>query len=185
MWYFIVVIIVLVIIGLYAAEGNLKVYKKELASKGMNQSDFKFAGKFLYGHPNIDSILEKAYCYIFTEEIKIYEQLHDDFKYIEKGEIHFSKIKNISIEDKTTIQSRVGLKRLLVAGIFAFAMKKKEKVELLYLVVEWEDQGFTNETVFEFEGTNVQYCSSLKNSIQQSIINYKSNDRNLRSKKHY
>jgi len=172
MWYFIGLIVVLVIIGLYAANGNVKDYRKELALKGMNQSDFKVAGKFLHGHPNIDTIIAKAYCYFFSEELKIYEFPKNDFKYVEKGSIKFDQIKNISIEDKTSIQSRVGLKRLLVTGIFAFAMKKKEKVEFLYLIIEWEDQGFNNESVLEFEGENVQYCSTLKNHIQQSVINH-------------
>lgn len=47
---------------------------------------------------------------------------------------------NLSVEDQSTIQSRVGFGRLLMVGIFAFAWKKKETVPLSFLIIEYKDE---------------------------------------------
>ena len=68
------------------------------------------------------------------------------------------------------IQKRVGLKRMLAIGIFAFAVKKKVKEELSYIIIEWSDGKFDHETVFEFEGKgSVTQANELRNKLINEI----------------
>lgn len=49
-------------------------------------------------------------------------------------------IEKISVEDQTTIENRVGFKRLLLIGIFAFAWKKRTNVPLSFLLFEYKNE---------------------------------------------
>ena len=143
--------------------------KKELATKGIDVSKLFYGGKYLTGHHSIDQPIEGIHFYIDNEYLKLFN-VHKKLV----GSIQLSTIKNITIEDKTTIQSRVGLKRLLLVGIFAFALKKKEKLDLLYLIIEYDREGFTNEVVFEFEGKSViGFANESKNKLQNAVINFR------------
>lgn len=72
------------------------------------------------------------------------------------GEISGEKIKNILVENKSTVSRRVTVGRLLLVGVFAFAWKKKKTDNEYYVVVEWNDGRFDHETLFEFEGKGAQ-----------------------------
>lgn len=54
------------------------------------------------------------------------------------GEHTWDEIKEVTIEDAEEFQSRVTVTRLLLVGVFAFALKKK-KGGTKYIVVEGED----------------------------------------------
>ncbi|MGV0927174.1 HIRAN domain-containing protein [Empedobacter sp. ULE_I145] len=168
-WVYLITIIVLFIF--LGKDEQMKANAKniKLAKSGIDASKFFFGGKYLTGHHSINNPTESIQFYIDEEYLKIYNVNKQLI-----GSINLSKIKNISLEDKTTIQSRVGLKRLLVVGIFAFALKKKEKLDLLYLIIEYDREGFTNEVVFEFEGKSlIKFANEAKNKIQNSIIQSK------------
>lgn len=74
-------------------------------------------------------------------------------------------ITKISVEDQSTLESRVGFKRLLLVGIFAFAWKKRTTVPLSFLVIDYTDEfGETQEVYIQSETksgfqdfTNVKY----------------------------
>lgn len=62
---------------------------------------------------------------------------------------------NISVEDQTTIESRVGFKRLLLVGIFALAWKKKHINPLSFLIIEYKDRaGLIQEVYIQSDKKN-------------------------------
>lgn len=140
----------------------------ELQNQGYKLHNFLLAGKYISGHTLINNPIERAIIYTDKNDLKIFEQdLKSGLKkYV--AEIKNESISGIVVEDETTIQTRVGLKRLIALGIFAFALKKKDKKELAYLIIEWNQGQFNNETVFEFEGAN---AITRANTVRNKIIN--------------
>lgn len=87
------------------------------------------------------------------------------------GAIDGDSVTNIIIEDKSTIEHRVTMGRLLTVGVFAFAWKKKKKNNDAFLIIEWKiGDRFSNETIFEFEGKNaMQMANIARNKIIKGI----------------
>lgn len=165
-WLYILFGIALLISVANEADKNAKIEKKNFRKKGIEIDQFFNAGKYITGYHTQNTPTDHLNFYLTEEYIRVYDINKNIF-----FSIKFSDIKNITLEDKTTIESRVGFKRLLVAGIFAFAMKKKSKNEIYYLIIEYDRQGFTNEVYFEYEGKHMsQYASDAKNKIQNAII---------------
>ncbi|MTK63619.1 MAG: hypothetical protein F8N15_03600 [Methanobacterium sp.] len=81
-----------------------------------------------------------------------------------------NKIKNINVEDETTFKNKITLARMAMIGIFAFALKKREKQELAYLTIDWNDGRFDHSTIFEFEGIqSLKRANTARNEIINSI----------------
>ena len=80
------------------------------------------------------------------------------------------KIKNITIEDTTTIQRRPTVLRFLALGILAFAWQKKEKIEQAYMVLEWNDGRFDHDTIFEYKGAGAMMSANKdRNKLIQKL----------------
>lgn len=77
------------------------------------------------------------------------------------------QIKNIAVEDQTTIEKRIGFKRLLLVGIFAFAWKKRQVNTLSYMVFEYvDDVGLTQEMYIQSEHKEgLQTFNNLKYNL--------------------
>lgn len=166
-WFFLGILI-LIIVGVLLTSNDIN---KRLKKEGFEMKNFKISGKVLSVIPITDRIIEESSTNFGEERLVIFDT--KNAKYLKIGEIEYKDIISYSIEDKSTIQSRVGLKRLLVAGIFAFAIKKKEKLELKYVVIEWKSEGFTNEAVFEFEGNNARFLNIFCNELQNKLVVYR------------
>jgi len=118
------------------------------------------SGTLLSGHPDVNESLKSTEMLLDKDDIKIFTA----FKL--QANIPKHLIKNVVMEDASTIQNRVGIKRLLMVGIIAFAWKKKEKQECAYLIIEWKKNNFDMETIFEFEGKgSINDANMLRNSI--------------------
>lgn len=126
---------------------------KEAFNEGLNQSSNTRQAYYLCGHPSIGSS-KKIAASLKGEVITLISRDIVDFDK-PLGRINGSDIIDIYVEDKSTIEKRVTLGRVLLVGIFALAWQKKKKENHYYVVIEWkEGERFTNETVFEFEGNN-------------------------------
>lgn len=73
----------------------------------------------------------------------------------------------ISVEDQSTIENRIGFKRLLMVGIFALAWKKKQTVPLSFLIFEYKnDVGFEEEIYFKTESVDgVQHFTNIRYNL--------------------
>lgn len=170
-WIFIIIAIIVGIIGFLAEQtANVSKQNESFKKQGLDPKKFLSAGKYISGHINLDKSFEGAFIYPTDKVLKIYGLNPGTGLKDFKTNIDLEKITNVAIEDETTISKRVGLKRMIAIGIFAFAVKKKEKKELAYLVIDWKEDGFTHETVFEFEFKGaVQQANMIRNSIIRAM----------------
>lgn len=163
--------VVLLVVGvLLSQDNNIKKQKSDFKKQGIDINKFIYAGKYISGHIKIDKPQEKCSLYVKEDIVKIYTVNKSTLTNVFLANIEKQKIKKISLEDQTSIQKRVGLKRMLAIGIFAFAVKKKVKEELSYIIIEWSDGKFDHETVFEFEGKgSVTQANELRNKLINEI----------------
>lgn len=175
----VIILIVFLVLGVSGAnkdhqKGVSEANKeKEINSKlvelGYSQDNKIDTGKYIAGHPDINgTILNTS---IFPKDNKLEIMLETPMEMPEKkGEIEYTLIKNILAEDQSTIEKRVTVGRLLMTGIFAFALKKKTKNELAYLTIEWNDGKFDHETIFEFEGAGaMQSANTARNKVIKKV----------------
>lgn len=85
-------------------------------------------------------------------------------------EINRNDILNIYVEDDTTIESRVGLKRMLLVGIFAFAWKKRKTNPLAFLVIEYKDEVSGSEKAI-FQSTSKDAFQNL-NNLKYNLLTF-------------
>ena len=113
---------------------------------GFDKNSFIGSLKYKCGHPAID---QSKVVNLGLKDKNIYFM---NFKKIRIAEIKGELIKNVLVEDDTTFEKRVSLAGLFLVGIFAFGMKKKQKNELAYITIEWNDGRFDHSTIFEYDG---------------------------------
>ncbi len=163
----IILIIALVLFFILGMYGNKKAKKDDdiLKQQGYWIDKKILTGKYLAGHPNIDVPIKQTVIYPTEGKLAIME-IEGFNSPIMKGNIEYEKIKNISVEDNTTIEKRITVARLLLTGIFAFALRKNKKTEMAYLVVDWNDGKFNHETIFEFtEKGAMQNANTARNAL--------------------
>jgi hypothetical protein len=143
---------------------------EKLLSIGVDIQSTQFKANYLSGHPDIDN--SHSGVSALFENGKLALWLIPDFTKFESfnptqlGYISTDSINNIVVEDKTTIEKRVTVGRLLLTGVFALAWKKKRVDEAAYVVIEWNDGRFDHETVFEFTGKgSMQEANAARNKI--------------------
>lgn len=85
-------------------------------------------------------------------------------------QINREDILNIYVEDDTSIESRVGIKRMLLVGIFAFAWKKRKTNPLGFLVIEYKDDISGAEKAI-FQSTTKDAFQNL-NNIKYNLLSY-------------
>ncbi len=85
-------------------------------------------------------------------------------------QINRKDILNIYVEDDTTIESRVGIKRMLLVGIFAFAWKKRKKNPLGFLVIEYKDDiSGAEKAIFQ---STTKDAFQILNNIKYNLLSY-------------
>lgn len=171
MGYLIVGIILLVLIGLV---GSAQKDKKEeiLTKNGYKVSQRINSGRYVAGHPNLDKPLKLSTLIVKDQWLNIFEYPngYDNEAPVHRAGIQLSAINNVLIEDETTVERKVTVGRLLLVGVFAFALKKKKVNELAYLTIQWKDNKFEHETYFEFEGKDaMQKANTARNGIIKLI----------------
>lgn len=169
----IIIIVVVVLVILFkvlvsSAKQEQEASEYCLRNEGYNIAQYTPSGKYLAGHPDINEPIAKTDLYFRLASIDIFDSTTLTKRKV--GSINKDCIKNVTIEDKTTIEKRVTVARLLLVGIFAFGWKKKKINELAYLVIEWNDSKFNHETIFEFEGNDAMAkANKSRNLLIQAL----------------
>jgi len=128
-------------------------------------------GKYLIGHPNMGHSDFALTCLI-NDQYFIFLDSYNNNK--ELGRIPRESINSILMEDKTKIESRVTVTRLLATGIFAFALKKKEEHKNFCLLIDWEDENeIRQNTIFEFSGYASDSAANFAFNTLRKYINPK------------
>lgn len=128
------------------------------------------SGTYVHGHPDIDEQKKTVYIIPKEEELHILFMLGNENLMPPKllGIIPKSAISEIIVEDQSTFEKRLTLARVALVGVFALAWKKKKKNELAYLTINWNDNKFNNETVFEFEGKSaLNKANTCSNNLKK------------------
>lgn len=181
-------------------EKETKERNQRIGEKGLNPEESVKTERYVYGHPDIDEPIEYTLIVKMNENmlgiyidipmgtlfvikskgipatlkgIKSIESKKmlkpTDFP-IKVAEIPISSIKDIVIEDASTIEKKVTLGRMLAVGLFAFALKKEVKTKLSYLTIKWNDGKFEHETIFEFKGEkSIENCNTARNKLIRII----------------
>lgn len=164
----VVLFLVLAIWGDDAQKKNEPRIKGLLDAMGISTADVLFKSKYVSGHPDMDTSGIDISFLIKDNSIGLYFipsglMMSDPIKH---GSIPVASIKNIIAEDKTTVEKRVTVGRLLMTGVFALAWKKKKVTEAAYLIIEWNDGRFDHETIFEFSGAGaMQAANTARNAL--------------------
>lgn len=147
----------------------LKTRGKRISDERMKNLGYKpeslvEMGTYIGGHPQLDNNVKNVFLLPKNNEL----HLVDEFTKI-LTMISSKDIRDILIEDQTTIEKRISGGRLLTVGLLAFAWQKKEKKELSYLTVDWNDGRFNHQTIFEFSGFD---SMTRANKARNAIIRF-------------
>jgi hypothetical protein len=151
MWYIIIGVIILLVIILATGDDKRKEINAKLIEAGYDPEQKILSAKYLGGHPDINDAKPHTSLFFKDGALHIMEDMPLNMP-IKLAEIPGANIKNVVVEDQSSVERRVTLGRMLLVGIFAFAWKKKKKNEQAYMIFEWSDGRFEHETIFEFEG---------------------------------
>lgn len=164
-WIILIAVVIFIFIVVAKNEKETKESNKKLINAGYNLNNKVDTGKYIAGHPTIDDSITISCIVAKESKLFILNEVASHSTRIQ-GSIEKSYINNILVEDQTTIERRVTVGRMLLTGLFAFALKKKTKNELAYLVIEWNDGKFEHETIFEFEGKDsVSKANKARNTL--------------------
>lgn len=126
-WIIIIIALVLFVIVGRNGANKQKENNAKLVELGYSLESKIETGKYVAGHPDINDSISKTS--IFPRGNKLEIMLEKPLELPTKmGEIETRFIRNILAEDQSTVEKRVTAGRLLMTGIFAFAWKKKKKM---------------------------------------------------------
>ena len=169
MIFFLIAVSILIIFWAIGRNNNMKRWDESLKSEGINPECLIHVGSYAGGHPAIDNQIK--ICVIFPEkdDLVIYER--DVSQYPKKkGIIPIRSINNILLEDSTTIEHKVTVGGIFLYGMYAWAMKEKEKNELAFVTIEWNNGKFNNSTIFSFDGKDaMQTANKARNQLLKLI----------------
>jgi len=159
-WVIIIGFLVIVFLGLRGtkkAQGIEKAFINDLRGIGIDYSQKIDVGSYVGGHPDIDDVIHMVFCFKRDDKLTFYAKRYKKTSsigsvyYDHIGDVPIGKIKDIIIEDASTIERKVTLGRAMLVGVFALAWKKRKKNDETYLNIEWNDGKFNHETLFHFE----------------------------------
>jgi len=168
-WTIVIIVLILFVFFVITSINKQNEINAKMAELGYSLTSKIETGKYVAGHPDINDAMPNTSIYPKDNKLEIMLDTPLEMS-IKKGEIGNCFIKNIVVEDQSTVEKRVTVGRLLMTGIFAFAWKKKKIVELAYLTIEWNDGRFDHETIFEFEGVGaMQKANTARNKIMRIV----------------
>jgi hypothetical protein len=170
-WFLLIGFVVMLVYAAVSTSQQKKETDAELRSRGLSNSDFKITeSTYVGGHPlwndNVPYIVYRRE----DDKLQFYSRQADYMMPAYKFEIPIDTIKNIGIEDATSIESKVTVGRLFFVGIFAFAWKKKKKNELAFVTIEWNDGRFDHTTIFNIESNlAMQKANTMRNNLIRDL----------------
>ena len=168
--------IFLAIVALFVAviivkKKEASLQTRQLSAVGIDVSKFVPAGKFISGHVDINQPVEKCWIFPGQDVFKIYSEIRNSFKKEFLADINTAAITGIEVEDKTTIQSRLQLRKGMFLDSTPYVLEQKNTtLERVWLVIEWNDGRFEHDTIFEFSGSGaVVRANTLRNQLFKTI----------------
>lgn len=155
-----ILVLIYIVFKIVWTSRDQKKHNDSILNLDIDQGSFDYFGVLTCGHPDIDGAIRAAVA-TKDKQLLIFA-IGDQPVQPAIAKIPMEFIKNINVEDASTVKNRVTVGRLLAVGVFAFAWTKKEVKETSYLVIEWNDGRFDHETVFEFVGKDAVNSSNQR-----------------------
>ena len=124
---------------------------------------------YVGGHPDID---EEFVGYLYKRNEEFVLLRHGITTLVPKlgATIPIKAIKNIQVDDRTSIEKKVTFGRVLLVGVFALAWTNDKKKEIAFLTIEWNDGRFDHSTVFAFHNANsMTQANTARNTLIKLI----------------
>jgi hypothetical protein len=179
-WIIIIAAIILLLVWGYSSGKNTEEkqnsFESSLKDQGVDTNTRINLGTYIGGHPNIDKSITHMFCYKDKLALKLYAKLYKTpgvissvyFDYL--ASIPTNAIRNISIEDNTSIEQKVTAGRIFLVGIYALAWKKTIKNKKAFLNIQWSDGRFDHETIFVFEnGGALGQANQARNALMKQV----------------
>lgn len=172
--YCIVIVIIMGAAGGSKRKQSIKVADemdlKRLQLQGIMTDNFINTGNYIGGHPDLNIFLNDVILYKNSNDFEIYIKNVDEsdvsnvkVTYLKRAIIPVSAIKNILLEDKSTIDKRMSVGKAILFGPLALGMQKTVKKEEAYLNISWNDGKYDHETLFQFP--NLQQANIARNEL--------------------
>lgn len=128
------------------------------------------AGDYLSGFSTCTAPCAPVYVGFSSSEAMCFKVIKSK-AVIEVGRMALASIKDVSLDDATTIENKVTLGRVLALGVFALAFKKKVKTEQYYVTVTYSGKQIDTQLVFQFDGNNSKTTASKLHQAFISNVN--------------
>jgi hypothetical protein len=165
-WFLILLIgliVIFIILGRNANKQKAK-NKDRIITKYNLSNLIKTDASYVGGHPMRDTMIPDLYCALSDNKLRFYSLGGSKVGPGLVFSIPKDAIQNIELEDASSIEHKVTLGRIILVGVFALAWKKKEKNELAFVIIKWNDGKFDHSTIFSCEGQNaMQKANTLRN----------------------
>ncbi len=166
----VVVVLVLLIALVRSVNKDEKRNQARYKKEGINPLEIISTVTYSGGHPNINDNINPSVIYKQKDELIIAYRQFPNMYPVAKGKIKLERIKDIVLDDATTIDTKITVGRILLVGIFALGWRKKKKNELAFVTIEWSDGRFKHSTIFSFEGKDaMQKANSSRNKLLKII----------------
>jgi hypothetical protein len=167
----IIVLCVLFVIAAISGASSMKRVNAWLLSEGYTADGKVNMGKYIAGHPDLDAPIHPCCIYSKNGTLFLFEDKPLDNPIL-RAEINLLQIKNISVEDKSTMEKKVTLGRFLAVGLFALAWQKDTKNEMAFVLIDWSDGQFDHETLFEYSTKNaMELANTARNMLMRCVKN--------------
>lgn len=154
MWFEIVVVLIAVlsICLILNTQNAIRKTIESLSEKGLSYNSFKYIGKYVGGHPSQEFVIKKVLVKSEAHKLCFYKDEPSLSLLSHSFDIMKDNIKEIIIQDKSTIEKRLKLGQIILVGIFALTWYKNKNKELAFIVIECNDDEGDYSTLFAFEG---------------------------------
>lgn len=175
-WLIIIAVIAFVVIGTIIDIVTRVKSSKKMEANGVSLDMFIRMDMYVGGHPMIDNQIKNSCIFkrgsdLVICDFDIISTSFDAQKFAnEDCIIPINSIKNILVEDASTVESRITMGRMLLVGIFALAWKKRQKNGLAFVVIEWTQGRFEHSTIFSFEGNGAMLAANSQRNRLIRVI---------------
>ena len=110
---------------------------------------FALTGKYVTGFPEAHPPQKNIHCFVTADEFVFAATLYGP----EIARIPCRNVNSVSLDDQTSIQSRITVPRILALGLFALAAPANVRSGDLILLIDWTDErGERENLIFEYSG---------------------------------
>lgn len=146
-----------------------KDFEKKIIDNGYERKNFINSGTLYNGIPIITSSFKNTKIYFDKKSLIIF-----DSNYNKLGYLDYKNIKDYTIVDKSSSEK-------VLSSLYKFSPESKytsvgyDTINniLKYVIIYWEEEGFDNTLIFQYEGNKTELVNPLCSELQNKLIQYR------------